>query len=59
MEIFNAMNPINRINCERYTIKAFLTGDTGKAPRVVRLPCRAEDTVQDGVLAHTALLKGV
>lgn len=57
VEILNAVDLAGGIHCERDAIEAPVTHHTGEATRVVSLPHRPQDSVQDGLRACGTLLQ--
>lgn len=56
MEVIDAVYLIGRIDSEGNTIELLVADDAGEAGGMVRLASGTQDTVQYGLMAHTALL---
>lgn len=59
MEVLNAVDEATSVHGEWDPIQAAVAHHTGKAVRMIGLPCGSENPLHDGLGANTALLQGV
>lgn len=59
VEVLNAVDEATSVHGERDPIQAAVAHDTGKAVRMIGLPCGSENPLHDGLGANAALLQGV
>lgn len=59
MEVLNAVDEATSIHGEWDPIQAAVAHHTGKAVRMISLPCGSENPLHDGLGANAALLQGI